>query len=121
VKETRLWWRRGRRKSAKGIEGGRQCGALIKMVRMCKWYDDYQPSVAKEGAGPVAFEWRTICFSSFKLQSNFVSCISPSTAIEIWWYLFLNLSINQYLFIYDFFSYVIPFLGCCLYSLYWSL
>jgi hypothetical protein len=28
---------------------------------------------------------------------------------------------NQHLFIYDNFSYVIPFLGCCLYTLYCSL
>jgi hypothetical protein len=40
VTETRLRWRRGRRKAEKGIEGGRQGGAFIKKVRMRKWYDD---------------------------------------------------------------------------------
>jgi hypothetical protein len=34
--ETRLQWRRGRRKLEKGIEGGRQGGAFIKKVQMRK-------------------------------------------------------------------------------------
>jgi hypothetical protein len=38
--ETRLRQRRGRRKPEKRIEGGRQGGAFIKKVRMCKWCDD---------------------------------------------------------------------------------
>jgi hypothetical protein len=33
-------WRRGRRKSEKGIEGGRQGREFIKKVRMRKRYDD---------------------------------------------------------------------------------
>jgi hypothetical protein len=54
--------------------------------------------VANEGAGPGLFEWRTVCFFPFNLQSNFVSRFSPSTVIQIWWYLFLNFSkINIYL------------------------
>jgi hypothetical protein len=38
--EKRLRRRRGRRKPEKGIEGGRQGGAFIKKVRMCKLYDN---------------------------------------------------------------------------------
>jgi hypothetical protein len=34
--ETRLRWRRGRRKPEKGIEGGRQGRSFIKKVRMHK-------------------------------------------------------------------------------------
>jgi hypothetical protein len=45
--------------------------------------------IANEGAGPGLFEWRTVCFSPFNLQSNFVSRFSPSTVIQIWWYLFM--------------------------------
>jgi hypothetical protein len=53
--------------------------------------------VANEGAGTGLFEWRTVCFSPFNLQSNFLSRFSPSTVIQIWWYLFLNFSkINVY-------------------------
>jgi hypothetical protein len=56
--------------------------------------------VANERVGPGLFEWRTVCFSPFNLQSNFVSRFSPSTVIQIWWYLFLNFSkINVYSFI----------------------
>jgi hypothetical protein len=70
---TYLRRRRGRRKPEKGIEGRRQGGAFIKKVRMREWYDDYQTLVANEGAGPGLFDWRTVCFSPFNLQSNFVS------------------------------------------------
>jgi hypothetical protein len=77
--------------------------------------------ITNEVAGPGLFEWRTIYFSPFNLQTNFVSRFSPSTIIQIWWYLFLNfLKINIYSFM-TFFPYVIPFLGCCLYTLYCSL
>jgi hypothetical protein len=38
------------------------------------------------GRGPVLFEWRTVRISPFNLQSNFVSRISPSYVIQIWWF-----------------------------------
>jgi hypothetical protein len=46
--------------------------------------------VANEGEGPGLFEWRTVGFSPFNLQLNFVSRSSPLTVIQILWYLFLN-------------------------------
>jgi hypothetical protein len=77
--------------------------------------------VANEGARPGLFESRTICFSPFNLQSDFVSRFSLSIVIQIWCYLFLIFSkIKIYSFM-TFFSYVIPFLGCYLYTLYCSL
>jgi hypothetical protein len=42
-----------------------------------------QTVIANEGAGPGLFEWRTVCFSFFNLQSNFVSRFSPLTVIQI--------------------------------------
>jgi hypothetical protein len=94
---------RGTRNPEKGIEGGRRGGAFIKKVWIRKWYDDSQPPVANEVAGLGIFEWRTICFSPFNLQSNFVSRISPSTVIQIWWYLFLNVSKSTYIHLWHFY------------------
>jgi hypothetical protein len=52
--------------------------------------------------------------------NQILSCFSPSTIIQIWWYLFLNFSKINIIHIWHF-LYVILFLGCCLYTLYCSL
>jgi hypothetical protein len=53
--------------------------------------------------GAKSIRMKNNLFSPFNLQSNFVSCISPSTVIQILWYLFLNFQKSTSIHLWHFF------------------